>query len=511
MGKEEKNIIMYPLKEHYPKGFGLCFGYVMCDTTLSVQARCVFSLLSTFVDWSSGENTCFPERATIYGSLKISRSLLSKYLNELHSHDLLTVETRKKKNSVLQDSNIYTLNLRPRGFRSNPTAAIFTNDIREYGYGLASKELLMDKDLSLPAKTLYLYTMAVAGQIKDFKLSMNRVLKDLSIKKSAFEHYKAELGKGYIRYRKCKEITINGKIIPAKDIPDTYFSIELLSRNNCSNSDTEISDFCSNNDTERTVCSNSASEKGKYCNNSDSESLENCSQNTTAKSDTVKSDTGESYSNNNIINNNILNNNIHPSINPESISSREKGRMDGLTYDNIIDIKKKEGHLPYKYLLENEAVRTVFVDGLFDNSFKFFKVGDQNIIKILKLSLLDLLDPNQNIKYNNTIQSPSKTLSLIDGNIDYMEEIINGAKWDYEKAVRENLIHSRNHEAYIRSCLISRLRAGTTLDEADILREFGEYSERKTEEGKKFEEDFEKLNPKVREKIKETLAKMHTD
>ena len=86
------------------KGYGLAPKLVMTDTNLSIEAKAIYSYLSSFC---GNGTTAFPGVDLIRYHLKISKNRFYKYRNELVDRGYIKIARRHDGNKAL--SNIYTL------------------------------------------------------------------------------------------------------------------------------------------------------------------------------------------------------------------------------------------------------------------------------------------------------------------------------------------------------------------------------------------------------------------
>lgn len=96
-------------------GFGITGRKVMLDNTLSQGARFLYAVLSTY---AGQDDSCFPSLETILEDTGYSKSTYYKYLNELVSNNIITIQRR------MNQSNIFYLNDREIYVEENATEQV---------------------------------------------------------------------------------------------------------------------------------------------------------------------------------------------------------------------------------------------------------------------------------------------------------------------------------------------------------------------------------------------------
>lgn len=93
----------------YNTGFGIVPKKVMQDPTLSLQAKGLFSYLTTY---ANKDGDCFPSRDLMCSHLNIGKDTITKYLKELKGAGYLEVEQVKENGKFAH--NIYHLSPYPK-------------------------------------------------------------------------------------------------------------------------------------------------------------------------------------------------------------------------------------------------------------------------------------------------------------------------------------------------------------------------------------------------------------
>lgn len=89
----------------YDYGYGIVAKMVMCDSSISIGAKALYSYICTF---AGAEKKAWPGRAKICSDLGISKDSFSKYLNELKTHNYIVVRNRKNEKGQFL-GNIYII------------------------------------------------------------------------------------------------------------------------------------------------------------------------------------------------------------------------------------------------------------------------------------------------------------------------------------------------------------------------------------------------------------------
>lgn len=92
----------------YEDGFGMTPKRVIFDTRLSMEAKCIYTYLTTYTNPS--RNTAFPSLNTILTHLNTSKTRFYSHRKQLIDYGYITVEQKRDGNGILQ-RNVYTINL----------------------------------------------------------------------------------------------------------------------------------------------------------------------------------------------------------------------------------------------------------------------------------------------------------------------------------------------------------------------------------------------------------------
>lgn len=135
--------------KHIPdKDFSVIENGTLRDKTLSVNARFLYCILTTFKNWETG--TCFPSRTVLAELLGVGQPTLTLAMTELKESGLLVVTSRFREDGS-QASNLFTLKLRgTREKRQEETPPIETiphPPIETIPLELDKEELDKDKEL----------------------------------------------------------------------------------------------------------------------------------------------------------------------------------------------------------------------------------------------------------------------------------------------------------------------------------------------------------------------------
>ncbi|RRJ44597.1 helix-turn-helix domain-containing protein, partial [Pseudomonas aeruginosa] len=86
-------------------GYGLVFKNVMKDTKVDIEAKALYSYLSSY---AGSNETAFPSVSLICHELKISEKRFQKYRKQLEDNGYLFVDRERTDNGF--SKNIYTIN-----------------------------------------------------------------------------------------------------------------------------------------------------------------------------------------------------------------------------------------------------------------------------------------------------------------------------------------------------------------------------------------------------------------
>lgn len=96
-------------------GYGLVFKRVMKDTTISIEAKALYSYLSSY---AGVDETAFPSVDLIKHELAIGKQRYQRARKELETAGYLQVD--RKQNGNIYGSNLYTIYHSPRWVDSRP-------------------------------------------------------------------------------------------------------------------------------------------------------------------------------------------------------------------------------------------------------------------------------------------------------------------------------------------------------------------------------------------------------
>lgn len=96
-------------------GYGLVFKRVMKDTTISIEAKALYSYLSSY---AGADETAFPSVDLIKHELDIGKQRYQRARKELETAGYLQVS--RKQNGNIYGSNLYTIYHNPRRVDSRP-------------------------------------------------------------------------------------------------------------------------------------------------------------------------------------------------------------------------------------------------------------------------------------------------------------------------------------------------------------------------------------------------------
>ena len=179
-------------------GFGLVYKAVMCYPQLSLTAKIIY----TYLRVAAGQgNTSFPGVQRILDDLQLCPTTYRRHFHMLTDLGLVTYFQRKSENNTFM-SNVYTLPSEPKcidlltGNDDVPLSAnaqIIHTGLKQYGYGICPRAILMDKRLSLQAKGLYAYFAALLGAGTSAFPSTQLITYHLNVSQRSYYEYLKEL------------------------------------------------------------------------------------------------------------------------------------------------------------------------------------------------------------------------------------------------------------------------------------------------------------------------------
>lgn len=159
-------------------GYGIIYKPVMTNGNISAKAKALYAYLACY-----GENV-YPSRDTVIKELNISKTSYYKYLDELVSNGVVRLKKR------LFGRNTY----------------ILKKWDRPAGYGIMPRQIAMDRNLSMTAKSIYACISVFAGAAGTAFPSASLIISQLGISESTYyTHFRSLLLSGFIEVVSGKE------------------------------------------------------------------------------------------------------------------------------------------------------------------------------------------------------------------------------------------------------------------------------------------------------------------
>lgn len=188
----------------FENGSGNVYRYVLMDPSISLSAKAVYAYLCSYGDAANEGTEVYPSVETITGDLNMSVPTYNTAMNLLISRDLVIRSERmiiKPGERPRQTSNSYQINLRPKDFKPNPKAAVYTGTILDYKYGPIAKKVMRDRNIkNWRSKALYAYYCSFVGSEDFSKIDIKLVCYYLDIDRHTLSRIKKDIENIYIRH-----------------------------------------------------------------------------------------------------------------------------------------------------------------------------------------------------------------------------------------------------------------------------------------------------------------------
>lgn len=167
----------------FAQGYGIVAKAVMLDPELHITAKAIYAYLCSY---SGKGKFVYPKRETILNHLGISKECYYKHYKTLIAHGYIVV--KKAKNYI--NRNIYIIANSPGKIKSSESSGFSSNlkinGVLSRGYGFVPKSVMTDKSISAKAKSLYAYLSVFAQNGQSKFPSVEEILMDLKIGKTAY-------------------------------------------------------------------------------------------------------------------------------------------------------------------------------------------------------------------------------------------------------------------------------------------------------------------------------------
>lgn len=178
------------------QGFGRISKFVMCDITLSYEAKVLYSLL---INYAGKGNSAYPTLKTLVQNLGTGKSKLHTAMWELINQGY--IKKGKMKSYGNFERNIYEIVACPPKYESKPEDSkdayayekIRNGGIQSYCYGIVPQFAMTDSKLNIKAKSIYAYLCAYAGNTNTAYPTEKAICYHLKMSENTYRKYFREL------------------------------------------------------------------------------------------------------------------------------------------------------------------------------------------------------------------------------------------------------------------------------------------------------------------------------
>lgn len=250
----EGSIVKFPdvlrVKGVMAKGYGIICKFPMTDPELGVYAKAIYALICSY---SGNGTTACPSRDKIMDLLSIGRKAYAAGVKELQEQGYMSIQKHNIESNGRFSHNIYTIETNPKKFKDTEytssggtlTSSLKYADMKQAGYGLLPRAVMIDQRLTPIAKIIYAYLASFAGagsvafpEVKNMQYHLGigrtayfthmRKLVETNYITSAQRHVNGRLGvsdyvlndnpdteavQPYVERRKIKNVIISGEDI----------------------------------------------------------------------------------------------------------------------------------------------------------------------------------------------------------------------------------------------------------------------------------------------------------
>ena len=168
----EGSIVKFPdvlrVRGVMAKGYGIICKFPMTDPELGVYAKAIYALICSY---SGNGTTACPSRDKIMDLLSIGRKAYAAGVKQLQDQGYMSIQKHNIESNGRFSHNIYTIETNPKKFKDTEytssggtlTSSLKYADMKQAGFGLLPRTVMIDQRLTPIAKIIYAYLASFAG------------------------------------------------------------------------------------------------------------------------------------------------------------------------------------------------------------------------------------------------------------------------------------------------------------------------------------------------------------